>query len=339
MAHQISSSAQITHPLNYQHSNGPVHSQNPSGGIWRVLGLNDEQVASASYDHRARIHHFDQQGDGWDFSSELITLNQHKKEVLSLARLGNRLFSGSSDGRVCIWNIDDGTLLNTWKEKYVTGIYSMAVLDNDFLATGSCQRPKNHEGPWNHVIKIWDHTSQHYLYEMKGHDGGISALVKMNEQRVASCSADCTVRIWDLAAKTACAVLSDHSDYVYGMSLSQTGHLITASKDRTVRIWDIQQETQTGSLVDRDNIAHTSTIYDVKTQGDVAATASRDGYVKLWDLRTQKCITVLDPEDGYVYGVDFLPNGNVVAGTSGIQDGEKTRRQNANVVAWDFRTL
>jgi WD40 repeat protein len=75
-------------------------------------------------------------------------------------------------------------------------------------------------------------------------------------------------------------------------------------------------------------------------ENHLAASASRDGYVKLWDFRTFKCIKVLDPEDGWVYGVNFASDGKIIAGTSGKQPtnrAEKKVKNNAHLVAWDFR--
>lgn len=323
--------------IDYSDANQPVYSSGKSGGVWRVLGLDFGRVASASYDHLARIHSMEKIENSWRLSPKEINLNQHKKEVLSLVQIGNKLLSGSSDGLLCLWNLHDGKLYDSWKEKRINGIYSIAVLNDEMIATGSCQKPKGYKGDWNHVIKVWNVTSHKFHFEMKGHTGGVSALVSKDDAHIASSSGDKTVRLWDLVKRTSCCSFNGHTDYVYGLC-QKDNMLISSSRDRSVRLWDIREESEVGHLaIKGDTIAHTSSVYDVKVRNNTVLTCSRDGFVKVWDLRTGNCCATLDPSDGFVYGVDFMSDERIAAGTSGVcsKDKEENKR-NANVVVWDF---
>ncbi|MGE0630879.1 MAG: WD40 repeat domain-containing protein, partial [Pseudobdellovibrionaceae bacterium] len=334
----------------YSREGSIAYSDGPSGGVWRVMGLGPNKIVSASYDHLGKLLTTKQTAKGADFEN-IKLLAGHKREVLSLAKLTDQVFlTGSSDGSICIWN-NDGDLVGGFKDRYVTGFYSMAVLDENTVATGSCHRPKKHHGNWDHVIKIWDISKKRFLFSLEGHAGGISGLVNLGNNFIASSSGDSTVRVWSTESRKALSIFEGHTDYIYGLATFDESHVVTASKDRTVRIIDVSTNQQVGALKHEEGLAHASTVYDVNTLGNsVVVTGSRDGYVKIWDQRTFGCIKILDVDDGFVYAANFTPDGKIIAGTSGkhvkIQKAKKESKEskqkepqnNAHVVLWDFRS-
>jgi WD40 repeat protein len=321
----------------------PIYSEGGNGGIWRVLAVNASTVISASYDHHAKMWSLDHDSGQLEFR-EVKILSKQRREVLSIASVSENIFAtGSSDGKMCFWNMG-GTLLNSLRERTIHGFYSMATVDENIIATGACQRPRKYRGNWDHIIKIWDCTKGICIAELAGHSGGVSGIVKINEHLLASSSGDGTVRIWDRISGTACSIFQNHTDYVYSLAKASEGYLVSASKDRTIRLWDIEQEKETGQFIHKDGIAHDSTVYDVKVSNNTVASCSRDGSVKVWDSRTLKLVQMLDPEDGFVYGVDILPGGQIVVGTAGKPGSpEKNNKHfqhknNAHVVVWDLRS-
>jgi hypothetical protein len=88
--------------IDYSEASEPIYSSGKTGGVWRVLGLGFEKVVSASYDCRVKIHSMEKTENSWRLSRKEIELSQHKGEVLSLAQRGSKLFSGSSDGVLCV---------------------------------------------------------------------------------------------------------------------------------------------------------------------------------------------------------------------------------------------
>lgn len=322
-----------------------TYSEGNSGGIWRVMSLDSNRTVSASYDHLAKIWTKNQKINETMTLNESKVLRFHKREVLSLARLDENVFlTGSSDGIMCFWNSKNGSLVNSFKDRVVTGFYSIAVIDNKTVATGSCQKPQRHHKEWNHVIKIWDISRNKFLFDMKGHLGGVSSIIKLNEKLLASSSGDRTIRIWNILNQNEVGIFKSHKDYVYGLAKLVENLLISGSRDRTMKLLDSEYQKEIGEFVHKDGFAHASTIYDVSTyNGNVAASASRDGYIKIWDSRSLKCIKIIDTDDGFVYSVGFSIEGNIVAGTSGKADSKKKdQRQaqsNGHVLALDFRKL
>ncbi|MCB1073399.1 MAG: hypothetical protein KDK96_09925 [Chlamydiia bacterium] len=330
----------------YSREGSIAYSDGPSGGVWRVMGLGPNKIVSASYDHLGKLLTTKQTAEGADFEN-IKLLAGHKREVLSLAKLTDQVFlTGSSDGSICIWN-NDGDLVGGFKDRYVTGFYSMAVLDENTIATGSCHRPKKHHGDWDHVIKIWDISKKIFLFSLKGHAGGISGLVNLGSNLIASSSGDSTVRVWSTEIRKAVSIFKGHSGYVYALAKLGVEHILSAGIDRTIKMVDVSTNQQVGALEHREGLAHASTIYDLNTLGsNVVVSGSRDGYVKIWDCRTLRCTKNLDASDGFVYGVNFSTDGRVIAGTSGKtsrSEGKKEKskklKDNAHVVIWDFRSI
>lgn len=58
--------------------------------------------------------------------------------------------------------------------------------------------------------------------------------------RLASGSADQTVRLWDVKAKQCLRVLTGHSNWVWSVAFSSDSNYLTSgSEDRTMRLWDL----------------------------------------------------------------------------------------------------
>jgi len=332
-----------TKTLDYTQDANLIYSRGKNGGVWRVMALNIEEIVSASYDHLAKIWSTKKGLEETELSNVQV-LSGHEREVLSLAQLSERVvLTGSADSKVHFWNSTDGSLLGSIKDTQPSGFYSMEVIDENTLATGSCQKPGRHSGKWDHVIKIWDIKRKQFKFSLQGHIGGISEIVNLDGRVIATSSADKTIRVWDLASKVTKSIFKQHLGYVYGLAKLDT-KLVSASKDRTMGLFDVGSEKQIAQFSHtEDGKAHSSTVYDVNShEGNVVASASRDGYVKVWDARSLKCVKTLDPDDGYVYSVNFSPDGKIIAGTSGkidLKRSKQEQRDNANIVVWDFKRV
>ncbi len=177
--------------------------------------------------------------------------------------------------------------------------------------------------------------------------------------RIASGSADGTMRIWDRNSGQCLAVLSGHQGAVTSVAYSPDGLVIaSAGADGVLRIWDSKtniataafrihaeairsacffpdgQRIVTGAHDKRVRIVNTKTrelVADFTGHGDWIlgvscspdgcriASASADGTLRLWNSNSGECLAVLDDHDGPVTSVSYSRDGHHIV--SGGADG------------------
>ncbi len=319
-----------------------VQTADSFGGIWRLRALDDSRFVGACYDRCGRLwSSFPDQ----EIKQARILKNQHQKEVLCVAKLSQAVFlTGSSDGVLCYWD-QSGKAADSFKERINDGFYSLAILDETTIATGSCARASS--GNRKPVIKIWDIAKQKFLLPLYGHNGGISGLTSLKENILASVSEDKTLKIWNIHHKKMIASYKNHVGYIYSLAKFNDESVVTGGRDRKIHVCDVESGTIIQSLQESDGNAHASTVYDINTLNQfVTLSASRDGYVKIWDRRLSGSVQTLSTEDGFVYSADFTPNGKVIAGTSGVskqifshqkREIKKPLIQDAHFFIWDIK--
>lgn len=314
-------------------------------GVWRVRPISDNRFVSASYDGTAKV---------WnpknDKSKPHVLFGGFKspkrKECLSVAQLTDgTIITGFANGTMKLWDgktyDSKGFIKEPDNQRF--GFYSMTPMKENRLATGACQKPNKSEIKWNHVIKLWNLQDCNQLAKkspecvLKGHTGGISEIVSLQDDTIASSSADKTICLWDLNKKAASQQLKGHEDYVYSLAECAPNILASGSRDRKVFLWDTRMGSKCGELkMPKALQAHASTVYDVASYGENGVlTASRDAYIKLWDRRnTDRAVKVLDTEDAFAYSVCSVTDGLIAAGTCSSFSKDKP---GGNVRVWELK--
>ncbi|MFS8564249.1 MAG: hypothetical protein LVR00_08090 [Rhabdochlamydiaceae bacterium] len=301
-------------------------------GIWRIVQLSGTELVTCSYDKTAKV---------WDMMRGVSRKTiQHKGEVLCAAVSANSFVTGCAKGDICFWDSKTFELKQELKDPNQQGVYSAEFLLGERLATGATQRPKDlpYARKWDHTIKIWSLPKKEVIGRCKGHEGGVSKLICLPDNRLISSSEDGTVRVWHtLQHQQIGAPGEQHKGKIYSMCLMGNS-VITGGQDQVLRIWDVESLSVSGCYADnstRSKKAHDGTIFDVcKVSKNVFASASRDGSIKLWDLRKPGPILNLNPDDGFVYSVCALSDQCLVAGTGGREFISK--RREPNLVSWVF---
>ncbi|AGY58115.1 caspase family protein [Gloeobacter kilaueensis] len=130
-------------------------------------------------------------------------------------------------------------------------------------------------------------------------------------ERIASASADGTVRLWSRRG-TLLQVLRGHTGEVTQVRFAPNGERIaTAGIDRTVRLWD------NGGHLLQTLIGHGRGIYGLSfsPDGQLLATASADRTIRLWRM-DGTALRTLHGHTGPVLGVAFSPDGQLLATAS-----------------------
>jgi WD40 repeat protein len=149
---------------------------------------------------------------------------------------------------------------------------------------------------------------------LRGHAGAVTGVAFDREgKRMASGSADATVRIWDADSGQTLRTLRGHSARVDGVAFSPDGtRLASASRDRTVKVWDVASGEECCTL--RDHVGEVSSVA-FSPDGARLASASWDKTVNVWDLSTRRVLHKLRHGDR-IFSVTFSPDGRRLASAS-----------------------
>ena len=209
----------------------------------------------------------------------------HTYTVMALAFSPDErmLATGSWDGAVKLWDLEQGTLL--W-----TGWHSDSVDYVTFALAGRVVASGGNDA----VIQLWDATSGTHRQTLTGHAGPVFALACSPDGRLlASGGFDGVIRLWDLSVEqqeNSVRLLTGHTNWVSGLAFAPDGHtLASASWDRTVNMWDVRGE---GSLSVRQTLTgHTDRVFRVawSPNGQWLASGSLQQGVQVWDVTTGRC--------------------------------------------------
>lgn len=125
-----------------------------------------------------------------------------------------------------------------------------------------------------------------------------------DKTRLATVSADGSLRIWNLATHQFILVI-DARDPIYSMawSLDTTKlALLTKDPDNTVHIWDIIEKPKISYLKGHDDLIYSIVWLEDGTQ---LVTAAHDKTVKIWNVAEEECIRTLTGPSRPAFSVNW----------------------------------
>lgn len=266
------------------------------------------------------------------------TLTGHSNWVKSIAISpdGQTLASGSLDGTVKIWNVDNGQLLDTLWENNSGAVLSVAISPDRQTIAAGCEDGK---------IRVWNFITGRFLRTLGNgfhrHSVGVTAIAFSSEsQLLVSGSTDGRAIIWNLSTGKGSSFLLAPTGginaitFIFGSRLLAVG-----SQDTQIKIRSANQTHHSlfmlvgiytlgigfavllpARLLTKPFLAgHSGGVNAVASNfadNKILASGSADSKIILWKLKTRNSIVTLSGHSGSVDSVAFSPDGKILASGS-----------------------
>jgi WD40 repeat protein len=231
--------------------------------------------------------------------------------------------SFSRDGKVVgyagfFWQIDSGQRLSKLEDAYRK--------EYSFIPSSLAFAPNKDQvalGFNSGVLQVWDLSKPSLLGKpQSGYTGNVSSLSYSSDGKLLASVygyPDYIVQLWQLPDLTKGALIP--GKYFSRAAISPDGQTIAtlAGKDDLTQIGAVQLWSLSGESLHSLDI-HNATRIAYSPDGQILATGSDNGVVRLWDVQAGSLLATLPAQPAGVTGLTFSPNGEALAvcSTAGV---------------------
>ena len=223
------------------------------------------------------------------------------------------LATGSSDGKVRLWDVATGTIRYTLEHPNVGEVYDVAFSpDSSILASTN--------DDWK--VRLWDVETGTIRRTIVGHNGPVWSVAYSSDGKMIASSSNDATRTWDAATGTPLHTLPrgrarGGNASALTFSPDNTTLLQYSDRDRHMLLWDVT----TGTL--RHTFDALSGILDVAYSPDgatFAATFGTNDMVRLWNVVTGTLVHRLEHSD-ITFDVVYSSNSRTLisSGSDGVR--------------------
>jgi WD40 repeat protein len=237
------------------------------------------------------------------------TLSGHHSGIRVIAVHHSRVFTGSYDNTIKVWDLDSGSCEATL-EGHAAWIRSLFCSRERLLFSGA------DDG----MIKVWKADTHEHVQDIlppvieqeeqaAAANRGILAITLDYERSwLIAGSYDAHIYIWEHPSYTFLHLLSGHRSAVRSLVIYQ-GCLMSGSYDRTIKLWQLDEPTTcVGSLGTR------GSVWALAVHGGMLIGAIGDSSIKVWRMDSWEQVATLSGHRGLVLAL-ATHNGRLLSGS------------------------
>jgi len=216
-------------------------------------------------------------------------------------------------------------LSELWKTVHIikdntTHVNSIAIDAQGFLLVS---------GSDDKTIRLWNLQTGQLLHKFLGHTAEVYGIaISADGRRVISGGDDRTILVWNLQKRTITdrfysysgSPYSHRDGAIFSVAISPDGETVASgSADHTIKIWNQRNGELLYKLhehLDRVFCVTYSKVNNIcreKNYGQIFASCSADGAIKIWQVGCGKSLKTLRGHSGGVYSVAFSSDGEAIA--------------------------
>jgi len=199
--------------------------QGHNHGVISIETFKDRKViASGSYDKAIRL---------WDYDGNCKkVLEGHTGAILhTIALSDNMLLSSAWDGTLRVWDIDSGKCIHVLKLSEIGSnsrpyIYDIKILKNNIIAV-----------PTYNDVQVWDAIKGERIAILKGHEDLIYSIIELDNNIIASCSPDGTIRVWDINQSKCINTIINNKKSIWRLRFHKDNLIIAGTSSGSIYVY------------------------------------------------------------------------------------------------------
>jgi len=214
------------------------------------------------------------------------------------------LYSGNIDGALRAWDVATGDLLAATGEKQAEAFSMLLSPDGRRLYSGHADG----------VVRVWEPRDLSLVAKWPRGWGRVESMALSRDGTlIATGASEHGVELRDAQSGEPVRSLDTTADCWGVEFLHDRKTLIAGTYDGTIEFFDFRTGEREAVL-----LAHSRLVTGIglSPNGDLFATGSEDGRIKIWDAKRRRAVATMEPDQGEIVDVRFDPAGRFLAAAS-----------------------